>query len=254
MNLFIRELGSPSAPVVLLIHGQILDARVFDALGSRLAARWRVLVPDMPGHGRSPAIVPYSIAGVRERIEEALLERGIRRVAAVGFSLGAYHALALALGQRVVVERLALLGAFAGLDAPARADLARFAQGVRGGLDIGQVSAGVALSAAWAAAHPDLVAGFVQLANETSRETLVAELEVLAELPDLTPRLAEIRVPTLLRVGELDRNIPAELSREIAAAIPAARLEVVPGVGHVFHLQDAEGTAASLERFLGDTA
>jgi len=251
VNLLLRELGDPSAPAALLLHGQILDGQIFDPLAARLAARWRVLVPDLPGHGRSSPVIPFSLAGVRARIEEALVERGIGRVAVVGYSLGAYHALALTLGRRVVVEHRALLGAVAGLDAPARAELAGFAQGVRAGLDIGQVFAGLALPEAWAAAHPDLTAALVQRANETSRETLVAELEALGELPDLRPRLGEIEVPTLVRVGELDRNTPAELSREIAASVPGARLEVVPGVGHAYHVQDPERLVASFERFLG---
>jgi pimeloyl-ACP methyl ester carboxylesterase len=199
--------------VVLLLHGQILDGRIFDALGARLARRWRVLVPDLPGHGRSPPLAPFSLEGVRVLLEHTLLQRRVRSVALVGYSLGGYHALALALAGRVPVERLALVGAVAGLDAPTRAGPAGFAHAVRAGLDVGQVFAGVALPEAWAAAHPDVAAALVTRANEASRETLVTELDAMGELPDLRPKLGAIAVPTLVRVGALDRTSPPS-SRE----------------------------------------
>lgn len=250
MSLFVRDLGAASAPAVLLVHGQILDGHIFDALAAGLAARWRVLVPDLPGHGRSAPLSPFALAGVREALEEALRARGIRSVSLLGYSLGGYHALALALERRVTVERIVLLGAVAGLDAPARLQMAALADAVRAGLDIGKAFADLALPPTWAEAHPDVATVLVRRSNECSRETFVAELDAIAALPDLRPRLGELRVPVLVRVGALDRNCPPELSRELAAAIPGAALAVVPGVGHAYHLQEPEGLAAGVEAFL----
>jgi pimeloyl-ACP methyl ester carboxylesterase len=57
-------------------------------------------------------------------------------------------------------------------------------------------------------------------------------------------------VPTLVRVGDADQNVPLAMVKPIADAIPGARLEIVPGCGHLYLAQDAEGTVASVERFL----
>src|SRR6266542_5435334 len=101
---FIRESGDGRSPAVLLLHGQVLDGAIYDALAARLAQRFRVLVPDLPGYGRTPLLDPYSFAGVRAAIEDELAARSIRSVAVVAYSLGGYHALAMALVGRVAVS------------------------------------------------------------------------------------------------------------------------------------------------------
>jgi 3-oxoadipate enol-lactonase len=248
--MYVRELGATGAPAVLLLHGQMLDGSIYDALAARLARRFRVLVPDLPGYGRTRLLDPYSVGAVREAIEAALTARGVRTTAVVGYSFGGYHALALALAGRVTVSRLALLGPIAGADPPLREAFRGFAQAVRGGMKTGAVFAQMAIPPAWGAANPEVAPRIAARADEVPAATYVAEFEAIAELPDLRPRLGTLGVPTLLRVGEADQNVPAASVRAIAEAIPGARLEVVPGCGHLYLEQDAEGTVATVERFL----
>lgn len=111
-----------------------------------------------------------------------------------------------------------------------KAAFAGWVQAVGGGAEVGPVFAQVALPPEWAGAHPEETARLVAQANAATPETLAADFQSVVTMPDLRPRLAEIRVPTLVRVGEAEQNAPRPWSEAIARAIPGARLEVVPGV------------------------
>ena len=245
-----REAGSPGSPVVLCLHGQFLDGRSFDALSERLADRWRVLVPDLPGNGRSPLPRPYSLEGVREAVERGLAIRGVRESAVVGCSIGAYHALGMALAGEFRVSRLALLGPIAGADPEVKEAFAGYARALAGGVDLVEPFLGLALPATWAEAHPAETATLRARAAEAPRATLAAECDAIGRMADLRPRLRELRVPALVRVGDADRNTPPAWGEAMARAMPGAVLQVVSGVGHLPLVQDAEATSAALERFL----
>ena len=69
-------------------------------------------------------------------------------------------------------------------------------------------------------------------------------------MPDSTPLLAQVTVPTLVITGAEDEMIPVEESRRMAAAIPGAKLVVIPGAGHLANLEQPEAFNAALNRFL----
>ena len=122
--MFVRESGARGASAILMLHGQGLDGSVFDGLASRLWARFHVLVPDMPGYGRSQPIEPYTTGAIRAALERELEARGVASTSIVGFSIGTYHTLAFALAGRIRVERLVLLGVLAGASAEVKAAFA----------------------------------------------------------------------------------------------------------------------------------
>ena len=68
-----------------------------------------------------------------------------------------------------------------------------------------------------------------------------------ADLRDVLPR---IQVPTLLLYGELDPRSPLQVAAELQAHIPAAKLLVIPGVGHVSNAEAPEAFNASVREFL----
>lgn len=82
----------------------------------------------------------------------------------------------------------------------------------------------------------------------------VAAILASVEGVDLTPRLGDIRCPTLIVAPELDRMFPVEQSRALADAIPGARLEVVPGAPHGMVVENPDVTARLLLEFLPGAA
>jgi pimeloyl-ACP methyl ester carboxylesterase len=73
----------------------------------------------------------------------------------------------------------------------------------------------------------------------------------MAARADSTPDLPGIDVPTLVITGEGDRLIPPEVSSPMAEAIPGARLEIVPAVGHLTNVEAPDRFTRLLRGHLG---
>jgi 3-oxoadipate enol-lactonase len=71
-------------------------------------------------------------------------------------------------------------------------------------------------------------------------------------LADQRERAAAIDVPSLVIVGEADRVTPPELSEELAALIPGAKLETIPGAGHISNLERPAEFNRIVQEFIGN--
>ena len=214
-----------------------------------LAARYRAVAPDLPGHGafadRRPASFPACDAYLR-----AL---GADRFTLGGYSMGgrvALHA-GLSLGSRV--ERLVLIGASPGLASAEQravraADDAALADRIEAvGLE--------AFVREWGAQplFDGMPRGIAELVEaDRLRNTapgLAAALRGLGTgvMPSLWERLGELAMPVELVVGERDEKFRA-IAERMAAALPDARLSVVPGAGHAVHLEAPDAVVEVLRR------
>ena len=102
-----RELGSPDAPVLVLVHGLGASGRVLERVAPLLAARFRVIVPDLPGFGETGG-EPTTIEGMARAVLE-VVDAG--ELVAAGHSMGGLVATALAELAPDRVTRLVLLNA-----------------------------------------------------------------------------------------------------------------------------------------------
>jgi len=98
---------------------------------------------------------------------------------------------------------------------------------------------------------PGDVADVMSWLNATSPAVLAAELEAFAEAEDLRPRLRDLTIPILARVGEVDQAAPVAFSRDIVDSATHGMLQVVPGCGHAIFYEDREGTVEAVANFLG---
>lgn len=246
----VHDVAPQKPKTLVLLHGQVFDSSYWsDAVPSFDA---RVLLPDMPGHGASRGELVAPWPKLHAELEAQLLARTKGPVHLVGYSLGSYHALALALRGALQVETLTMLGPWPGADKAMLDAYAANVQVVRSGaanwVDVFQ---GLCFSPEFAAAHPATVA---KTRAHLERSSVLALLDELAQFPameDFRPRLGELKVPTLVRVGEKDASTPADVGRAMAKASPKVTLEVVPGVAHHYLVQDFEGTVASIKKFTG---
>ena len=85
--------------------------------------------------------------------------------------------------------------------------------------------------------------------DRASPAGVAAALGAMAGRPDMTASLADIRVPTLVVVGEHDVISPVEEMRGIAERIPGAEFVVIPGAGHMSPLENPAAFNAALENF-----
>lgn len=125
-----------SGPPLVLLHGWALHGGLFAPLVPALARRFRVHVVDLPGHGHSPAVDPYTLDGIVARLDDRFARAAPLTV--LGWSLGGTVALRWALRAPVHVARLVLVCAtprFVAADGWAHAmapvTLARFADELR---------------------------------------------------------------------------------------------------------------------------
>jgi pimeloyl-ACP methyl ester carboxylesterase len=196
---------------------------------------------DPPGHGNAtgPFTLRRAVGSVLATIDE-----GGGKAHLVGISGGAVVALLTCLDHP---DRVSSLVLSAGVACPPRwFDLQRavmrvipeplLCRGLRGSLSGGRPELAQAASADF---------------RRCGKHTFLAGLREIAGL-DLRPRLDRVAVPTLVLCGSEDRhNIP--LSRELAAGIRGAELQIVPGANHLWNLQQPERFSGAVARFVEQT-
>jgi lipase len=110
MELHLHEWGDPAAPPVVCLHGVNAHGRRFRRLAEeRLAHRFRVLAPDLRGHGFSDWEPPWTFSTHAHDVLETLDAAGVRRAPFVGHSFGGRLILQLAVLDPARLERVALL-------------------------------------------------------------------------------------------------------------------------------------------------
>lgn len=223
---------------VLLLHGLSLNAGMWADQVARLGTRARVLAPDLPGFGGTPAPEEPSMDGYAVAVRELLDAEGIDRCLLVGFSLGGYVALAF---LRAWPERLAgllLAGTRADPDGPAERDW-------RTGLQRRWREEGDALDEAWLRrlVAPDAPSGTLARVRgllDRSAPGAIAALEAMKWRREGFTALREHALPVLAVAGEHDASVPVAAAHEIHAHAPRSRVEVVPGAGHLVNVEAPE--------------
>ncbi len=238
---------------VVLLHGLGSCGEDWPFQLPALAPSYRVLTPDLPGHGRST--LPPGWPTVQEYARSMIdLLDGVGERAAhfVGLSLGGAVALQCALDFPHRVRSLVLVNSFARLRSAGLGTargLLRLALVLVGPMSwVGRwVAAGLFPQAEQAALRQ---AAAARLASNPRRAYLGAMYA--AARFDACARLDAIACPTLIVAGESDRTVPMAAKRELAESIPGARLEVVAGSGHATPLDQPVAFNHLLTKFLAE--
>jgi len=240
-------------PVVLL-HGFPLSGAIWRAQLASLSTEYRVIVPDLRGHGGSPvpagAYTMDLLAGDVLALLDAL---GIDKAAILGHSMGGYAVLA---AHRLAPQRFLALGMVAS-QAGADTD-----EGRQGRLKLAEKVLAEGSQAAADAMMPKVFAEPVPadaslaatvrgLMLATTPASIASSLHGLAQRPDSFPSLGAVRVPALVIAGAADRIIPLAKAEAMAAGIAGAQLVKIEGAGHMPMLEQPEATTAAIRGLLG---
>ncbi|MGY0019956.1 bifunctional 3-oxoadipate enol-lactonase/4-carboxymuconolactone decarboxylase PcaDC [Streptomyces sp. YJ-C3] len=245
-----RAEGSPSAPPLLLGPSLGTSLALWDQVAPELSSAHRVVRWDLPGHGGSDAGLISAGASVGDLAGLVLAladELGIERFAYAGVSLGG------AVGLHLAVHHPERVGSLAVICSSAHFGGAKAWQD-RAALVRKEGTAGVAGTAPsrWftpAFSSPRLV----QDNRDADPEAYAACCDALAAF-DLTGRLGEISVPTLLVAGRDDPATPPAHLREIADAVPGAELAELAGASHLAVAERPEAVLGLLRGHLGQGA
>lgn len=248
------ELVQRALLTVLLIHGFPLDRTIWEPQAQVLGNQYRVITPDLRGFGQSQATPPpYSMDTYVDDLRALLDHLGVHRAVVGGLSMGGYVTFSFYRKHPDRVLGLILVDTKAGPDTPegkqGRDDMADLAR--REGA---QAVADRMLPKLYAPAtyehNPALIERTRHMMEAASVDGIVGALKAMRDRPDSTPLLSQIRVPSLVIVGQEDALTPVSEAQKMAEHMPGAHLEVIPGAGHLSSLEQPEAVTRTLRTFL----
>src|SRR5271167_1014369 len=262
-----RDAGD--GPALLLIHGMAGSSATWQAIIPQLSKKFRVIAPDLLGHGMSAKPRgDYSLGAFAVFLRDLLDELGVDRATVIGQSLGGGIAMQFAHQHRDYCERLALIGSgglgpdlspvLRMLSAPG-AEFVLPVVAPQPVLNLGNklgswlTSAGIQSPRAgqmWSA--------YCSLSDRPTRQAFLRTLRSVVDYRgQAVSALGKIHVshglPTLLIWGEQDRIIPVAHGRAAHNAVPGSRLEVLAGVGHFPHVEAPTAVVGILDNFIATT-
>lgn len=261
VRLYYYAAGSRGAgePIVLL-HGFPTSGHLWSSVAPQLPAGHRVVVLDLLGFGRSdpPGAHGVDIRSHADRLIGVLDHLGINFACVVGHDIGGGVAQWAAVRHPQRVSRLALVSSVAFDGWPSRE-----VRVARASLPLTR-----RLPPSWirSVVRADLMRGYndhergsheVDLYlrpfdGAEGRNALVAHLAALdcRDTNALTPRLKHIVCPTTVVWGADDPFLPAALGARLAASIPGATMEVIPGARHFLPEENAGAVAGAIAALL----
>ena len=240
LSVHVEQLGSGSD--VVLLHGWGYGLDVLMPLAGRLAARHRVTLIDLPGHGgTSEPAEPYTIEDFASVVAKTLEHLGIRKAHFAGHSNGGRTIIALSRNHSQIIDRIALMDAsgirpkrsakyyFKVYTYKAVKAILRLPIFPKGMLEKYVKGKG---SADYRVLSPVMKATFSSIVNE-----------------DLTSQLKSIKSPTILIWGDKDTDTPLYMGKIMQSLIPDSALIVYEGKGHYAFAEDMNKTVAVLDSF-----
>jgi aminoacrylate hydrolase len=248
--------GPASGPTVLLSSGLGGSAAFWQPqIPALVAAGWRVVAYDQRGTGRSPGALPapYGIADMARDVLQVMDASDTAQCHFAGHALGGLVGLQLALDAPRRIASLVLVNAWSRPNPhSARCFDARLRL-----LDAGGARAYVEAQpiflypAVWAAAHAQRVADEVEhaIGHFPPEAVLRARIGALRAF-DVSARLGEVSVPTLVSAAMDDVLVPWSCSRQLADGLPHATFHAVPHGGHAHSVTEAEAFNQAMLAFL----
>jgi len=250
-HLHLYEAGDPQGPTVLFLHGSPLSGRMwlpnFDSLRD-----FHCLAPDLPGHGLSSASGSWPMDRLTDHLAEIIrVHAKNKRAHLVGLSYGGVVAQALISRHPEVVDKAILSGTSAPLS-PLMKSVFKLYVGLNRPIVklLPASTLGWLLSLQFGIPKPhlaDLADDMKQMDADVMMETLLASY-----LDIQTPIQTDKEI--LVIAGSKETPFAKAMARKLTRIIPAARGMTIPGVGHVWNLQDPQHFAQVLRWWFGGKA
>jgi pimeloyl-ACP methyl ester carboxylesterase len=229
-----------TAPLpLLLVPGLGCSARLYSP---QLDALWRFGPVTVADHTRDETM---------EAIARRILKDAPPRFALAGLSMGGFISFAIMRLAPERVDRLALLDTNARADVPERsAEREKFIAMAQAG-KFAEVNA--ALTPRYL--HPnhrgEAFRNIVEaMADDVGAEGFIRQQRAIMSRPDSRPMLPGIKCPALVLVGDSDAATPPDLSKEMADAIPGARLVIVKDCGHLSTIEQPAAVNSAMTDWL----
>jgi esterase len=258
-----------AGPAVVLLHGLFGQGKNWTSIAKALSDSYRVLLVDLPNHGRSPWTEHFSYPDVAATIGQLIRDReaetDLPQVAIVGHSMGGKVAMALALSHPELVERLCVVDV-SPVQYSTQSSFAEFIRGMRQ-LDLDRLTDRTSADRALEHYVPDKAVRSFLLQNlrrvsvtpgeaggssgwrwQMNLALLDDQLGEMGDWPDHFPE--PYNGPTLWIAGADSQYVQPEYAPAMRALFPRVRLVTIKDAGHWVHSDQPEVFVAILRRFL----
>jgi 3-oxoadipate enol-lactonase len=251
IDLVTRDEGE--GPAVLLLHMVGGSHAVWNALVPELAKEYRVLAPDLRGHGRTTAPTGslYTFDELEGDLVRLLDAKSVDQAFVVGLSGGALLALRLTLDHPNRVRGLVMVSGAAYTDNHTRSISQRWAQTLR---EEGRDAFGLRLLKDLY--YPDWIEEHLDFADEV-RDTVgrqdfgpAEHWSAAMEKFDERNRIGSVRVPTLIVQAMDDQVVDASHGRILRQSIPDSQIRILPQTGHLIPIERPAETLEAISGFL----
>jgi 3-oxoadipate enol-lactonase len=244
--------GPASAPVVTLSNSLASNLSMWDPQMKALTARYRVLRYDTRGHGGTDAPAgPYSLEQLAEDARALLQALNIQRTHWIGLSMGGMIGQQLALTSPHLFLSLGLCDTSSRIPPEAKPlwqERIKTAE-TQGMEPLVEPTIGRWFTAPFREQHKDVVDSVRAMIRSTSPVGYAGCCHAISAL-NLTDRLSDIKLPTLIVVGEDDQGTPVAASQAIQAKIAGSQLEILKSAAHLSNLEQPEKFTAAVTSFL----
>lgn len=251
LELHCRDEGT--GPAIVLLHGVGGSHTVWNLLLRELPPKYRVLAPDLRGHGQSlaPPGTPIGFADLEADLVRLLDSKGIRAAHLVGLSAGALLALRFGLDHPDRLRSLTMIAGSVYGDSHTRAVSDRWTETyAKEGAD------GLTLRLLKDLYYPDWIEAHMEFADQLREQIHRGEFRapVLwareAVQFDERGRIAQLKVPTLIVQGMDDQVVDAAHGRILRQSILAAQIRIFAQTGHLVPVERPKESAEALATFV----
>jgi len=241
------------APIVLT-HSFLCDGSLFTHQVAALERNHRVINIDLRGHGQSgPSEAAFSVYDLVDDVVTVLDAEGVDSAVWMGLSIGGFLSLRAALTMPGRVRALVLIDTDAGPESAwnkVKYTSLKWGLQMLGPRFIVPAVVPLMFGRTTLGSRAELVGEYRERFLNVRVKSACAGVDAILRRDDLVDRLHEIRVPTLVVVGEEDRALPPWKAQRIARGIAGSELIVVPRAGHLSAIENPAPVTDAIVRFL----
>lgn len=248
----IKGLGKP----VIMLHGFGEDGTIWNHQIEFLQSKFQLIIPDLPGSGKSEMVKDMSMEGMATVIKEILVQEKISSCSMIGHSMGGYITLAFAEKYPSLLNGFGLFHSTSYPDSEEKKATRR--KGIEfikqhGAFEFLKAIIPNQFSAISTGRMKQIIDEFINNLDEFSPEALIAYYEAMIQRPDRRTLLEENSVPALFVIGQYDNVVPLNDSLQQSHLPNSAFIHILSESGHMGMMEEARKSNTILENFLNNT-